>query len=255
MARNLLFGICYRGTRYHGFQMQTNALSVCDVLHQAVTAVTGTRHGIIGCSRTDTGVHAREYFFHMKTESPIPEDAFVRALNAHLPPDIAVLSCREVPGEFHARFCAREKEYVYQIWNAPVRNPFYEDTALHYKYPLDEALLDRAASAFVGTHDFGAFCSAGGSVTDTVRTIFDARVRREGKLVTFTVRGNGFLYNMVRILVGTLLEISEGKILPESIPALYVSGDRGGAGRTAPPQGLFLNRVVYDEAWFCTKQA
>lgn len=250
MTRNLLFQIAYRGTCYHGFQMQKNALSVCGVLSQAVTAVTGERHGIVGCSRTDAGVHAREYYFHMKTASGIPEDAFVRALNAHLPQDIAVLFCREVPIEFHARFCAQQKEYVYQIWNAPVRNPFYEDTALHYKYPLDEALLNRAAREYEGTHDFAAFCSAGGSVSDTVRTVLSAGVRREGALVTFTVQGNGFLYNMVRIMVGTLLEISEGKMVLEQIPALYETRERSGAGRTAPPQGLFLNKVIYDPKWF-----
>ncbi len=250
MLRNLLFRLRYRGTRYHGFQMQKNALSVCDVLSDAVIQVTGSRHSIIGCSRTDTGVHANEYYWNMKTECSIPPDAFVRALNVHLPEDIAVTHCREVPMDFHARFCAREKEYVYRILNVPVRDPFCEDTALHYKYPLNDELLAAAASRFVGEHDFSAFCSAGSSVQDTVRTIYDSRISREGDLVLFTVRGNGFLYNMVRILVGTMLEASEGKIPLEAIEELFCCKDRGRAGRTAPPQGLFLNRVFYDEDWF-----
>ena len=249
--RNLLFEIAYRGTNYHGYQVQQNAISVAEVLQDAVEAVVGVREPIVGCSRTDTGVHANSYYFNMKTECRIPEDRFPIALNHALPPDIAVKGCREVPMTFHARYACKRKEYLYQIWNSRLRNPFLDGLASEYPYPLDVSLMDHVAQDFLGTHDFKAFCTAGGKDIDTVRTIDCVSVYRgQENLVCLRVSGDGFLYHMVRIMVGTLLEINEGKIPPDSVRDIILSKDRKRAGRTAKPEGLYLNRVEYGDEWF-----
>lgn len=248
--RNLLFQICYRGTRYHGYQVQQNAVTVAQVLQDAVEAVIGVREPIVGCSRTDSGVHANCYYFNMRTECKIPEDRFVIALNNSLPDDISVLRCVLVPMDFHARYCCIRKEYLYQIWNTGPKNPFLSDLAYHYRYPMDLDRMRLAAKNMIGTHDYKAFCAAGGKEIDSVRTVEQFTIEREGNLVLFRVSGSGFLYHMVRIMVGTLLEVSEGLLEPEEIPALIESKDRARAGRTAPPQGLYLNQVEYGGEWF-----
>lgn len=248
--RNLLFQISYNGANYHGYQVQNNAVTVSQTLQDGIEAVLKVREPITGCSRTDSRVHANCYYFNMKTEKKIPADKFVIALNNVLPPDIAVHSCREVPMDFHARYSCIGKEYLYKIWNSPVKNPFLEGLAYHHRYPLDEALLNKAAQEFVGTFDFRSFCAAGGKEMDTVRTIFSCGVQREGELVTFRVSGSGFLYHMVRIMVGTLLKVQE-KNLPEgSIRQIILGCDRSLAGDTAKPEGLYLNRVSYGGEWF-----
>ena len=243
--RHLLLTLRYRGTNYHGFQVQQNALSVAQVVQDAVEAVFGARLDVKGCSRTDAGVHANRFALALRTESGIPCDAVVRAMNVRLPEDIAVTGCREVPEEFHPRYSCTGKRYLYKIYNSPVRDPFLSGVALHWKYPLDENAMDAAARQFIGTHDFAAFCSAGGSVEDTVRTITAASVAREGALVTFSVTGGGFLYNMVRIMTGTLLEVSRGALAPSDIPRILAGRDRAAAGPTAPPHGLYLDAVFY----------
>lgn len=249
--RNLLFEIAYRGTNYHGYQVQQNAVSVAQVLQDAIESVVGSREPITGCSRTDTGVHANSFYFNMKTESLIPENRFPVALNHALPGDIAVKSCRQVPMEFHARYQCREKEYLYQLWNSEIKNPFLEGLACEYKYPMDVGLMHQAAQGFVGTYDFKAFCAAGGKEIETTRTVYKASVYRKGEhLVCFRISGNGFLYHMVRIMAGTLLEINEGKIPPDSVRDIILSKDRTRAGRTAKPEGLYLNRVEYGDEWF-----
>ena len=190
-------------------------------------------------------MHANRFALALRTESGIPCDAVVRAMNVRLPEDIAVTGCREVPEEFHPRYSCTGKRYLYKIYNSPVRDPFLSGLALHWKYPLDENAMDAAARQFIGTHDFSAFCSAGGSVEDTVRTITAASVAREGALVTFSVTGGGFLYNMVRIMTGTLLEVSRGALAPSDIPRILAGRDRAAAGPTAPPHGLYLDAVFY----------
>jgi len=244
-VRRLLFEISYAGTRYHGYQVQPNALSVAETLQDAVEKVFKRRENITGCSRTDTGVHANQYYFHMDTEQRIPVQAAVIALNNTLPDDICVKSCREVPADFHARYSVRWKEYVYRIWNHPVKNPFLNGMALHYKHPLDAELMDRCAQEFVGTHDFSGFRSSGAKEGSAVRTIYAASVRREGDMVTFTVAGDGFLYNMVRIMVGTLLLCPMGRLAEGDLSRIIASGDRDEGGMTAPAQGLYLNRVSF----------
>lgn len=247
MAQNLLLKLAYDGANYHGWQIQENALTVQQVFQEALERITGRKEDIKACSRTDTGVHAREFCVSLKTESPIAPERLLAALNHYLPGDMAVRSCTPVPEGFHARYSCKGKEYVYQIWNHPVRDPFLRDRALHYWYPIDETMLDRAARHYVGRHDFSSFCTLDRREKgDLTRTVAYARVERQGDLVLFTVAADGFLYNMVRIMVGTLLRVQQGKLSPEDIPGILAAKDRNAAGPTAPACGLYLNRVFYD---------
>lgn len=242
--RNLLFTISFDGSAYHGWQVQENAVTVQETLQDAYEHICGTRDNITGCSRTDAGVHANMYCCNIRTENNMECGRLVTAMNAVLPDDISVQSCREIGYDFHARYDCKSKEYIYKIWNSPNKNPFLFKYSYQYKYPLEESFLDRQAKEFIGTYDFRAFCAAGSSVEDTVRTVTDAGVSREGDMVVFRVEADGFLYNMVRIMVGTLIGISGGKI-EDTIKDIIISGDRNRAGITARPEGLFLNRVVY----------
>ncbi len=244
--KNLLLTISYVGTGYHGWQVQENALTVQEVFQKALRSVTGRSEEIKSCSRTDTGVHAREFCISLKTESEIPPERLQAALNHYLPQDIAVNSCKAVSLDFHARYSCKGKQYAYEIWNHPVREPFLAGRALHYWYPLDEALLDRAAKYYLGRHDFSSFCTLDRREKgDLHRTVTQAEVERRGNLVVFTVAADGFLYNMVRIMAGTLLRVQQGKIRPEEIPGIIEARDRKAAGPTAPACGLYLNRVFY----------
>lgn len=248
--RHLLFFLQYRGTRYHGFQVQQNAVSVAQVVQNGVERVFGRRLDIKGCSRTDTGVHANRFALTLRTDSNIPCDAAVRAMNVNLPEDIAVLSCREVPDHFHPRYDCSGKRYLYKILESPVKNAFLADLALHCPYKLEVERMNAAAGYFLGAHDFRGFCSAGGKIEDTVREITAASVTREGQTVFFSVTGSGFLYNMVRIMMGTLLEASKGILAPEEMGELLASRDRRRAGPTAPPHGLYLDEIFYPETAF-----
>lgn len=257
--RNIVLHLAYDGTRYHGWQVQKNAVTIQQTLQDALEKVFGQRPGVTGCSRTDAGVHAYDYVCNFRTESDIDCTAVQRALNANLPKDIAVISCLEEKEDFHPRYSATGKEYIYKIWNAPYRNPFLLGYAMQYSKRIDETLLNDAARHFCGTHDFKAFQSIGavsrhrpqpggetGEVAgDTVRTIHEAEVTREGELLLFRVRGDGFLYNMVRIMTGTLLFVAQGKRKPDDITEIIESCSRTMAGPTAPACGLYLNRVFY----------
>lgn len=243
----ILLTLRYDGTAYHGWQVQPNARTVQETLQDAIEAVTGIRAGVIGCSRTDAGVHADMFCCTFDTDSPLRGNKLASALNFHLPPDVAVYSATEVASDFHPRYDARGKRYVYRIWNGAQRHPIYARYALHRNRPLDVAQLDAAAKAYVGTHDFAAFCAAGSDVQDTVRTVRHASVERQGDMVLFTVEADGFLYNMVRIMVGTLLDVADGRIDTDRLDAIIDSGDRSQAGATAPAVGLCLQRVFYEE--------
>lgn len=244
--RNLLFKIAFEGSKFHGWQQQINAVSVQGELKAAFKRLTGESVNITGCSRTDAGVHAKEYFFNVKTESTIPVESFPAALSsAKLPGEISVVSCQEVNEDFNARFDCVKKEYIYIFENTAVPSPFLYKRACHYKYPMDADLMNRAAKLFIGEYDFSAFCAAGAQVDSKVRRIYDASVQREGDLVVFRVCANGFLYNMVRIMAGTLLYVNMGKINIGDIPAIIESKDRTKAGITAIPDGLYLNRVYF----------
>lgn len=244
MQRRLLT-LRYEGTHYHGWQVQENAVTVQETLQNAIESLTGVRSGVIGCSRTDAGVHAEAFCCTFDSESTLSDYTVVRGLNAYLPQDIAVYGCRVVPPTFHPRYDALGKRYTYRVWNSAVRHPFWANRTAMISGHLPEERLDQAAQAYLGTHDFAAFCAAGSSVEDTVRTVTRAEVRREGDLVTFTVEANGFLYNMVRIMAGTLLEMGMGKRAYDDIPRILTSENRAEAGRTAPAAGLTLERVFY----------
>lgn len=243
--RNLLIEISYDGSRYHGWQVQKNAVTVQEVFQNAVEKIFGSRCDVKGCSRTDSGVHANAYFVSFKTDKTIENERVVTALNTYLPKDIAVLSCRDVDEEFHARYSVASKEYIYKLYNGRIRDPFLNNYAYHYRYPIDAEYLNREAKAFIGTYDFSGFCSSRSDVEDTVRTVKNFEVYRNGDTVYFKVEADGFLYNMVRIMVGTLLFVNEGKIKEGELKSVIESKDRKRAGKTAPPQGLYLNKVNY----------
>lgn len=243
--RNLLLEISYNGKNYHGWQVQSNAVTVQEKLQDAIECVFGERCDVKGCSRTDSGVHANSFYCNFKTEKGIVSEKIPEALNANLPNDISVKFCKEVSADFHARYDCKGKEYVYKIWNGKSRNPFLDKLCLYYKHKIDVELINKEAKDFIGKYDFSAFCSAGSSVEDKVREIYSFDVVRKGEEVLFIVKGNGFLYNMVRIMVGTLLDISSGKIEPGMIGEIIQSCNRNNAGFTVSPEGLYLNEVYY----------
>lgn len=245
--RNLKVMMAYRGTAYHGYQIQNNALTVQAVVERCVGKVLNEPVTIHGCSRTDAGVHARQYCFSVQTNSTIPPRNFIRGVNGELPKDISILSCEDVDMDFHARFSCVAKEYLYLIHNSESKDPFSTDMAYHYRRPFHAELVREAAQHFVGTHDFRAFCTNCAETANTVRTIHSFDVENDGESVKMLVKGNGFLYNMVRIMVGTLLTVNEGYITIDKIYEIMASGNRLLAGRTAMPHGLYLNRVFYDE--------
>ena len=245
-----LLWIAYKGTNYGGFQVQPNAPTVCAAVQDAMQRVLGCRPDVKGCSRTDAGVHARRFALSFCYTGKVPAEKMVQAFNAHLPPDIRALEIWPVTENFHARYAAHAKTYRYYILNARVDDPFTFDTCCRIGPELDVAAMQAAAEQFIGTHDFLALCASGSSVAahgDTVRTITRCTVERAGDRVTITVTADGYLYNMVRILAGTLVEAGLHKRTPESIPALLASRDRRQAGQTLPAKGLFLEDVAYPE--------
>ena len=245
--RNLLLRLTYDGSCYHGWQVQPNGITVQEALQDALGQILGVRENVTGCSRTDAGVHANDFCCNIRTENEIECYRLKGALNAVLPDSISVKSVCEAAPDFHARYDCVTKQYVYRVWNADFKNPFLVGRAWHYKNKIDETFLNEQAQAYVGTHDYKAFCSAGSAVEDTVRTVKSFSVTRDGDEVLFTVEADGFLYNMVRIMVGSLIEISENKIEKDKLSAIIESKNRALAGRTAPPQGLYLNKVNYGE--------
>lgn len=241
----VLLKISYLGTNYHGWQVQPNGITVQETLQNALEQLYQKRPALTGCSRTDSGVHAKEFYCHFDTEKHIPENNVINALNTMLPNDIAVLSCEYVEDDFHARYSSKGKEYIYQIYNAQTPNPFLYETSWHINRKLDIIKMNKFANDLIGKHDFIAFSSSGRTVTDTVRTVEYCTVETNDDIITIKVRADGFLYNMVRIIVGTLVDVSDGKIDVDSALKIIESKDRSLAGFTAPPKGLFLNRVFF----------
>ena len=228
-------------------QRQLNALSVQQVLEAAIEKLTGAMVTVTGSSRTDAGVHAMGLVAHFDTPSKIPPDKFSYALNTMLPSDIRVRRSAEVPFEFHARFGAKAKQYRYQIHAANHASALHRNARAHVIYPLNMSKMRNEAEALMGTHDFAAFAASGSIVKNTVRTIRRAEVSRDGELVEIFVEGDGFLYNMVRIIAGTLIGVGSGKIEPGAIARAIETGDRLQLGITAPAHGLTLMWVSYDE--------
>ena len=245
--RNIALFLTYLGTDYHGWQVQKNLPTVAETVEKAAAMIVGHPVHVTGCGRTDAGVHAKCYVANFRTTSTIPVERLPYALNTHLPHDIVVTKAFEVHEDFNAIGSCIKKEYTYRIYNSRIKNPFYVNRAYFYPKKLDEALLDRAARMFEGTHDFAAVRSVGTNVKSTVRTIHYCRVTRAGELLELKVCANGFLYNMVRAITGTVLYAAEGKLTPEEIPEILASGNRTLAGPTAPPGGLYLTRVWYDD--------
>ncbi len=237
----------YNGTAYHGWQVQKRDVTVAGTLEKAISGLAGEPIRLVGAGRTDAGVHAEHYVANFHTHMAIPYDRLPLAINVRLPEDIAVQAAYEVPESFNAIGACLKKEYTYRIYNSRISNPFYVHRAYFYPKVLDEALLDRAARMFEGTHDFAAVRSVGTDVKSTVRTVYYCRVTRSGDLLELKVCANGFLYNMVRAITGTVLYAAEGKLTPEEIPAILDSGNRTLAGPTAPPGGLYLTKLWYED--------
>lgn len=241
----VLLRVEYKGTAYCGWQRQKNGLSVQEVLANAVRETTGEASVMHGSGRTDAGVHAIAQAVHFDTHTTIPLDKLPIAINAHLPATVRVLSAREAEAGFNARFDAVSKTYLYKMYVAPVSSPLREGlfACVHKKPDVKE--MRRAAEYILGEHDFKAFQAAGGHVKTTVRRITSLEIREDGQEIFFEVTGNGFLYNMVRIMVGTLYYVGIGKIKAEEIPEILLSGRRDRAGKTMPPEGLYLKEVRY----------
>ena len=250
----ILFELSYLGTAYHGYQVQNGSglPTVQKAMQDAVENLFGKRFCLSGCSRTDAGVHARQFFCTADGVDSItvPEDKIPLAIARFLPSDISVRSARYVSDSFHVRYDVDYKEYEYTVLNTRLADPFYSSRAWHCPKRLDVDKMNAAAAHFVGKHDFAAFMAQGSSVRDTVRTVKYFDVRREGDLVIMRVAADGFLYNMVRILCGTLVAVSEGKISEKDIPEIIRSCDRTRAGMTLVPDGLCLSKVVYPEFAF-----
>ena len=244
--KNIALRLKYDGSAYHGWQVQKNDISVAETVEEAVRKVCGEPSKVIGCGRTDAGVHALRYCANFRTESRIPMDRLPLALNSRLPEDIAVTDAVEVDDGFNAIGSCIKKEYIYKIHNSTLRDPFLEKRVCFYPQHLDMELMQRAARAFEGTHDFRAVRSEGTETKTTVRTVYWCGAEKQGDIITVSICANGFLYNMCRAMVGTMVYASYGKLLPEDIPALLEKGDRRLTGPTMPPQGLYLNRVWYD---------
>lgn len=236
--------LAYKGTAYCGWQVQKNGKSIQEVLQDAMQAAFGSRGVVTGCSRTDAGVHAKG--FVCKAEGipdSVPVSRLPEALGTRLPNDISVLDAWHVPESFHPRYDAKGKEYSYRIRNSRVKDPFDFETTALWSRPIDERACDALCKQFVGRKDFRSFMASGSGIEDTVRTVYDFSCRRNGDTVIFTVSADGFLYHMVRILVGTVLDLAGGSL--KSAEAVLSACNRACAGRTMPATGLCLEKVFY----------
>ena len=246
--RNIALKLKYMGTNYHGWQVQKTHASVAETLERALASVVCHPVKVVGAGRTDAGVHALCYVANFHTTSSIPCERLPLAVNTRLPQDIVVFKATEVSEAFNAIGSCEKKEYTYRIYNSRIRDPFYVNRVWFYPKHLDEAVMAQAAGQFVGTPDFRAVRSVGTETRTTVRTVHYCTVERSGPLIELKVCADGFLYNMVRAIVGTCVYAAEGKLSPEDIPDILASGNRTLAGPTAPPDGLYMSRLWYPEA-------
>lgn len=244
--KRICLTVAYDGTAYCGWQVQKNGRTIEGELNRALGELTGEEILVTGASRTDAGVHGLCNIAVFDTLSRIPGEKFSYALNRRLPEDIRVRASKEVDKDFHPRHCRSKKTYEYHIVNSEFPNPVKRLYA-HFTYvPLDEEKMRRAAAYLVGEHDFASFCSAGSQAETTVRTIYELDVARDGEEIIIRVTGNGFLYNMVRIIAGTLMEAGCGRMEPEKMREVLAAGDRAAAGPTAPACGLILVKYEYE---------
>lgn len=243
--RNIKLTIEFDGTNYNGWQTQKNKTSIQETIESALKLVMNEEIELTGSSRTDAGVHALGLTANFKTMSTIATDRIPRALNSVLPKDIVIKDAEEKHDEFHARFCSIGKKYKYTIVNDKYPSALIRNYAYFFPYKLDIEAMQNACKYLLGDHDFSAFKSSGGSAKTSIRTIYSAEFVKRDNIIEFYIHGNAFLYNMVRIIVGTLLDVGQGKIKPEQIEEIILSGDRKKAGKTAPPYGLCLVEVYY----------
>ncbi len=243
--RTIKLTLEYDGTDYAGWQVQPNGVAVQEIVENALARILGQPVRLVSSGRTDAGVHARGMVAHFLTDQNLPLAAFREGVNRHLPRDIAVREAAEAPVGFHARFSAREKWYRYTLHLAAVRSPLTDRISWHLRGPLDEQAMRRAAADFVGRHDFSAFRTTGCEARTAEREIFSVTFGRQEELLMIDIRGGGFLKNMVRIMVGTLVEVGLGKRAVTDVAELLTAGKGLRAGRTAPPQGLCLMQVWY----------
>lgn len=237
--------LAYDGRSFCGFQFQPNLRTIQGTLTDTLKTLLGDCT-VTGCSRTDSGVHAKGFVALIDAPAgTVPVGRLPMAVNCILPPDISVIAASEAETDFHPRYSAHLKEYEYLINASAVRDPFSSGLVYEYGRPLDISKMNLAAGYFVGTHDFSGFMAAGSKITDTVRTVFSCGVTENGDTVRLNITGNGFLYNMVRIITGTLIYVSEGKIRADDIPEIIESKDRSRGGPTVPPCGLYLKSVTY----------
>ena len=239
--------VAYDGTDYCGWQIQKNGITVEEVLNRALSRLTGEEITVVGASRTDAGVHARGNVAVFDTDTRIPAERIVYAVNALLPEDVVVVRSEEVPAGWHPRKCVSVKTYEYRILNKEFPDPVRRRDTYFVSFSLDIERMRRAAEYLKGEHDFKSFCSAQTAVETTVRTIYDLDIKKEGEIITIRVRGNGFLYNMVRIIAGTLAGVGRGYFEPEDMERVLEAKDRTQAGVTAPPQGLTLVGIEYEK--------
>ena len=247
MLKRLQLIIAYDGTNYHGFAKQINAVTIQEILEKAIENLTGQKVHVMASGRTDAGVHAMAQCCVVDVETSIPEGQFARALNARLPHDIVIKESCEVRADFHPRYMAKKKTYRYQIFTGATRDPFIDKYVYFYPRKLDILRMQEAAKYIEGTHDFKCFCASGSAVKDTVRTVYSLEIKREGEMIALEVCGNGFLYNMVRIITGTLIEVGRGRFEPEHVKRVIESGERELGGPTAPAEGLILKEVFYED--------
>ena len=243
--KRILLTLSYNGTNYHGWQRQPNGITVQETLEKGLFKVLGVETCVHGCSRTDAGVHAKMFCCHFDCADNIPNEAFFKGLNSVLPNDIAVLYCKTVGDDFHARFNTKGKTYIYNIYNSGVKDPFLMPFVWQIERPLYCDRMNEFCKKIVGTHDFYGFSSSGRTVLDTVRTVTECEAVRNGDFINLKITADGFLYNMVRIIVGTAVEVSDGRLEADCADEVFRTKCREKAGITAPPQGLFLEKVYY----------
>ncbi len=236
----------YNGEKYCGWQRQTNGISIQQHVEQAIKKLTGVKTAVTGAGRTDAGVHALGQVAHFDIQTSIPPEKFSYALNLILPKDIRIKESSEADAAFHARYSAQAKQYRYTIYNHVHASAIYDGISLHVRRKLNIEAMKRAAACFFGTHDFRAFMAAGSDVKETVRTVYHITIDQEEPFITLDITANGFLYNMVRIIAGTLIEAGKGRISYDKIKKILESKDRVYSGPTAAPKGLMLMRVYYD---------
>lgn len=242
--KRMLLTISYDGTAYHGWQVQPNGITVQQTLQDALEKLLCKRVAVTGCSRTDAGVHAKMFCCHVDCDECFPENAFLKGLNSLLPKDIAVTACEKVDSNFHARYNAKGKKYIYSFYFGSL-NPFDERYFLHLENEPNIDLMNEFCRGIIGVHDFAGFSSSKRTVEDTVRTITECEVTKHDNKIFFKIKGDGFLYNMVRILAGTALAVGQKRLSPDCYIEIFNSNNRSMAGDTLPPYALSLEEIYY----------